>query len=660
MNRVKIDDFCNYHHLGNLKIAEDGKHALFSHIKADLQEDKYLGNLYILNLDTNKYRPITSGNNEKNAIWYDNETIVFTGCRNEKIKEKIKQNETWTIFYKLNIHQGEAEEWFTLPMQIASYEKIDDTYLVVNASCRRDIKNFYECENEEERNNYKNHISSFKQYEYFDEIPFWANGSGIINQKRSRLFIVNTKTLEVEAISSLDANATLAHIKNHKILYISNPMKDVRVIPSSLHMYDMETKEDSTLIKDGEVNIQWAFFNKDSIMASLSTFETYGYHQHGSIYRIDFDGNKTKLTHFDNSYGASLGSDCLQQVGNSVKAYKDKIYFSCTDINNGCMKCFDENGNNETLSGYHGGIESFDICEKGIYFIGLRDEKLQEIYHLENLEETQITSFNSEIMNTSSFSPIETMTFVSDGITHTGFVIKPVDYDPNKKYPGILKIHGGPKATYGPVIDHERQFLANNGYFVIYCNPRGSDGQGNEFADIRGRFGKEDYVDFMNFVDAVLKQYPALDEKRLGVSGSSYGGYMTNWIITQTDRFAAAIAEASISNYITKFLTTDIGFTYNISNQAADPWSDLALVWEQSPLKYANKVKTPTLFIHNDEDYRCWMAEAIQMYYALKMHGCTTHFLMFHKEHHGMRIFGKPSNRVQRLKAMLEWYNKYL
>lgn len=169
------------------------------------------------------------------------------------------------------------------------------------------------------------------------------------------------------------------------------------------------------------------------------------------------------------------------------------------------------------------------------------------------------------------FPPIEKIEFYNDGIRHEGFVIKPADFDINKKYPGILEIHGGPKGTFGPVINHEMQVFAANGYFVFYCNPRGSDSRGNAFADIRGRFGKEDYSDLMAFTDAVLAQYPQLDGERLGVTGSSYGGYMSNWIITQTDRFKAAIPEASISNYVTKFLCTDIGFTYNMDNQAATP-----------------------------------------------------------------------------------------
>lgn len=660
MNKVKTEDFINYNYLGNLRISSNQKFAAFVNIQGDKEKDNYPGNIWLMDLDTKNVQQLTSGNEEKNFRWFDDDTIIFTGCRDSEVAKKNKENESWTIFYKLNIHGSEAMEWFKLPFSVGNYELLDKNHMVLSVAYRADGKNLFECADEEARKTVKAELESQKEYQWFDEIPFWANGAGITNMKRTRLYLLNLEDLSYVPISDAFANASVSHIKDGRLLYISNPMKDVRVIPSSLHLYDYKENKDTTLVEDYQVDVSWAFFIKDKIIACLSDFKEYGYHQHGTLFEVKEDKSKTKLVHFDNSYGASLGSDCIQQFGSAVKEYKDKIYFTCNDENCGCIKCFDENGKIELLSGYHGGIECFDVTENAIYFIGLQDQKLQEIYSLYNKEATQLTNFNTTMMESSTFSKIETMKFYSDGIRHEGFVIKPTDFDPNKTYPGVLEIHGGPKGTFGAVINHEMQVFANNGYFVFFCNPRGSDGRGNQFADIRGRFGKEDYDDLMTFTDEVLKQYPQLDANRLGVTGSSYGGYMSNWIITQTNRFKAAIPEASISNYVTKFLCTDIGFTYNVHNQAADPWSNIALVWEQSPLKYANQCKTPTLFIHSDQDYRCWVAEPIQMFYALKLHGCETRFLYFHGEHHGLPIFGKPSHRVKRLEAMLDWFDSHL
>ena len=238
--------------------------------------------------------------------------------------------------------------------------------------------------------------------------------------------------------------------------------------------------------------------------------------------------------------------------------------------------------------------------------------------------------------------------------------MKPVDFDENKKYPGILNIHGGPKTVYGAVYFHEMQYWTNEGYAVFFCNPRGSDGRGNAFSDIRGKFGDIDYKDIMKFTDLVLAKYPFIDENKLGVTGGSYGGFMTNWIIGQTDRFKAAASQRSISNWISKFNTTDIGYYFVEDQQAATPWNDMQKLWDQSPLKFADKVKTPTLFIHSEEDYRCWMAEGLQMYTALKYHGVESRFCLFRGENHELSRSGKPKHRIRRLKEITEWFDRYL
>jgi len=238
--------------------------------------------------------------------------------------------------------------------------------------------------------------------------------------------------------------------------------------------------------------------------------------------------------------------------------------------------------------------------------------------------------------------------------------MKPFNFEPGKKFPAILEIHGGPKTAYGEVFVHEMQLLASEGYVVIYCNPRGSDGRGNEFADIRGKYGTIDYEDIMQFVDEAVKRYEFIDENKIGVTGGSYGGFMTNWIIGHTDRFKAAVSQRSIANWISKFGTTDIGYFFVEDQHFATPWSNYEKLWWHSPMKYADKVKTPTLFIHSDEDYRCWLVEAIQMFTSLKYHGVESKLVIFKGENHDLSRTGKPLHRLRRLKEIIEWFDKYL
>jgi dipeptidyl aminopeptidase/acylaminoacyl peptidase len=287
--------------------------------------------------------------------------------------------------------------------------------------------------------------------------------------------------------------------------------------------------------------------------------------------------------------------------------------------------------------------------------------KLQELYSFENSVEEQITDFNEWIKREKKIAIPEKLTIESEpGVFIDGWVLMPVDFIQDKKYPAIIDIHGGPKTVYGEVFYHEMQFWANEGYFVFFCNPRGSDGKENEFSDIRGKYGTIDYDDIMRFTDAVLEKYPQIDDKRVGVTGGSYGGFMTNWIIGHTDRFRAAASQRSISNWISMFSTTDIGYYFADDQIGATPWSNQDKLWEHSPLKYADRVKTPTLFIHSEEDYRCWLAEGIQMFTALKYHGVESRLCMFRGENHELSRSGKPKHRIRRLTEITEWFNKHL
>ena len=296
-----------------------------------------------------------------------------------------------------------------------------------------------------------------------------------------------------------------------------------------------------------------------------------------------------------------------------------------------------------------------------VYFIGLRSLKLQELYSLNEKKEEQMTFFNEWVQKEKTLSIPEKLTFKTDEhVLIEGWVIRPVGFKPGETYPAILNIHGGPKVAYGEVFFHEMQYWANEGYMVFFCNPRGSDGRGDKFADIRGKYGSIDYEDIMRFTDLVLDKYPFIDEDRVGVTGGSYGGFMTNWIIGHTNRFKAAVSQRSISNWISKFGTTDIGYFFVEDQIGSTPWDDLDKLWDHSPLKYADRVVTPTLFIHSEEDYRCWLVEGIQMFTALKYHGVDARLCIFKGENHDLSRSGRPKSRLRRLEEISKWFDKYL
>jgi len=378
---------------------------------------------------------------------------------------------------------------------------------------------------------------------------------------------------------------------------------------------------------------------------------------------MDKDRNVREISKddFDYGLGSSVGSDCRYGSSTTIKVDGNYLYFITTEYGNAYLNRMDFEGNVEKLTTEKGSVDGFDVIDGKIAFVGFRGLKLQELYKLEDGKETQLTDYNGWVNREKKLSTPERITFQNkDGITIEGWVMKPVDFEEGKKYPAILDIHGGPKTVYGEIFYHEMQYWANEGYVVFFCNPRGSDGRGNSFADIRGKYGTIDYEDIMKFTDIVLEKCPFIDEERVGVTGGSYGGFMTNWIIGHTNRFKAAVSQRSISNWISKFCTTDIGYYFVDDQQAATPWSDVEKLWFHSPLKYADKVQTPTLFIHSEEDYRCWTAEGLQMYTALKYHGVESRLCLFKGENHELSRSGKPKHRIRRLEEITNWFNKHL
>ncbi len=274
---------------------------------------------------------------------------------------------------------------------------------------------------------------------------------------------------------------------------------------------------------------------------------------------------------------------------------------------------------------------------------------------------TKLTTFNEEVLKEIALSEPEPLSYESvDGWTVCGWIMKPVGFEEGKKYPLILEIHGGPHTMYANTYFHEMQMLAAAGFVVLYVNPRGSHGYGQQFVNaVRGDYGGKDYEDLMAAVDYAVETYDFIDESRLGVTGGSYGGFMTNWIVGHTNRFKAAVTQRSISNWISFYGVSDIGY-YFCEWQHLRERSDFAGLWEISPLRYVDNIETPLLILHSEEDLRCPIEQAEQLYIALKHRRKTTKFIRFPKSNHELSRSGIPNLRIKRLNYIKDWFETYL
>jgi dipeptidyl aminopeptidase/acylaminoacyl peptidase len=275
--------------------------------------------------------------------------------------------------------------------------------------------------------------------------------------------------------------------------------------------------------------------------------------------------------------------------------------------------------------------------------------------------EQQLTHLNASLWPQLQLSKVERVAFKgADGWPVDGFLMKPIGFDRAKKYPMVLSIHGGPAGMYGFDWFHEFQVYASRGWAVFFTNPRGSTGYGEKFdRGIQGEWGGKDYVDVMNGVDAVLAANPWIDPEKLGVTGGSYGGYLTNWIVGHTTRFKAAVTLRGISNFVSDEGTRD-GAYGHADDFGGDLFEKFDAYWNASPLKYAKNVKTPTLVLHQDNDFRVPIEQGEQWFRALRHFGVPSEIVFFPRENHNMTRTGEPKHLVESLKWQVYWFDRYL
>lgn len=669
MQCIEKESLFDLQFLSALKMNPEGTHAAFVVTAGDLTKNSYSSHIHVLDIHSHKITQLTNSDSEKGFIWLDDKTLLFPAARTEDEKTKISKGYPVTYYYSISLSGGEAQRLLTIERRCKSIKILNDheyLLLVNNDLNEPSLEGLNDTEGDKVLKDYRDRSEACS---VFDELPFWANGQGIINKKRTQLVRYNSQDNTYTEISEplMDVNDVYLNDEGSMVLYSGSSYQDYYDQSSKLFLYKVSNQTQNEVILDKPFAISFAVLKDQEILMYGIGLDEMTSYINRRFYTMPISGGAWQpANNLDISIGSGIGSDC-RYGGNQKVIYKaGKLHYIRAERVVSHIYALDENYQEGQVSlELPGSIDGFDVSAHQYVYIATRKKGLPEIYLYNTLdkEEICVSSFNQPWLKNHVISYPEYFVFnTADGTELDGFVIKPVDYDSDKRYPGILDIHGGPKAIFGDVLFHEMQWWAAQGYFVFYTNPRGSDGRGSEFADIEGeRYGTMDYEDIMTFTDVVISRYPALDENRLGVTGGSYGGLMTNWIVGHTDRFKAAAAQRSIANYTTKCLTTDIGYYHNLRQMGGfTPWNGADILWDHSPLKYADRVKTPLLLLHSDEDYRCYMGDALQMFTALKMFGVDTKFCLFHGENHELSRSGKPKNRIRRLEEITHWMDTYL
>lgn len=592
----------------------------------------------------NAAKPLTGNGDEHAFVWLDSDTLLFPSKRGA-----VGAGET--AFYRLSLQGGEAERAFCVPLEVESFHPLSNgCYLLTG---RRP------CEATEQR---CDRAKLGQDYWAFDELPFWSDGIGKISRTRRSGFLFNPATGALRQFTEKYFELAGAEVapSGDRILCWGATYTDLRPTTDTLCLYD----NTGSLTRTLETGLALSFadwWGEDLLLeGTVPNCDA----PQGPTHFLLAPGVAT-LTPFP-APAAALGSTCENELcygsGRLRRAKPNGYYATQICAGETTLLHLTKDGKCTPL-GHFDGVSAFDICDGTFFCTACENGLPAELYSFgTNTGKTRHTSFHDAFLKTHALCVPERFSYQNrHGCTLKGWVMKPADYQQNQSYPGVLVIHSKANTLCGEQHCHELQCLAAQGMFVFYTIPHGSSGTISEFANLTGVRGGLDYADLMDFTDAVLHRYPDLDEKRLGVSGSGYGGYLVNWIIGHTNRFQGACAQHCVSNCYTASLTGDLAFRLlSDSTDGASPWKNDEVLWEHSPLKYVGNAVTPTLFIHSDEDYRTWLCEPLQMFTNLRQRDIPSKVLLFRGEHHDLSQSGSPKNRQTRLHAMCDWFAAYL
>jgi len=348
-------------------------------------------------------------------------------------------------------------------------------------------------------------------------------------------------------------------------------------------------------------------------------------------------------------------------VADLIEATLDGRYRALTHLSDGDVRAFDVDKAGRVVA-----VHASTTRPAELFAFPLKDAARVAAWR-------PLTAFNAEIATRAAFVPYEEFWFKGSAPLVTlldghspgsrqwiqSWILKPPGFDPARRYPLVLYIHGGPHAMYGTTFFHEMQVLAHAGYVVLMCNPRGSTGYGEKFADvIHNHYPGDDYTDLMDGMDALLER-GYVDPARLFVAGGSGGGLLSAWIVGHTTRFSAALVERAVINWYSFVGAADMNYWFTTRWFHDTPWHESADYLARSPISYVDAVETPVLVLHNQDDYRVPLDQGLQFYTALKELGKPARLAVFPDSSHGMSRDGRPDQRIERLNLILDWFAQH-
>ncbi len=712
--KVEIDDLYRFRLLSDPQVSPNGKNVAFVLTRLRKKQDDYASNIWIVPTDKSVEARKFTGSDKRdyNPRWSpDGGELGFISTRSGK-------PQVWII----RLDGGEARQLTRMKRGVGEFEwSTDGRWIAFTYSVEEDeypgkpkSEEPEETGNGKTSNNEQNREPGAISEEGFasglppagdwpedeentndeDEkkdrvrvttrLRYKFDGQGLL-ERRSHLFLVKNKGGEPKQLTHGDWDArtprwssdgkTLAFIANQEEDADYHNIQDIFLLPIS---------------KDGEPGAQRRVTNHDCTITNmdwLPSGEGFALFAHDRIdegalatnlqvWTVPVKGGPpNKLTRsFDRSVGYWLNSDLRSAAGEMRPRFSrdgSLIYFMA--LNGGTVQIFSvpvTGGEVKQVVGGERAALNFDVSEDAVIFAASEPTLPNDLFRADLSGESEIalTAVNNDIQGGRGMAchalflsePEEFWIERPGGTRIQGWLLKPPDFKPDSKYPLVLQIHGGPHTSYGSAYFHEFQVMAARGYVVLYTNPRGSQGYGQEFTDvIRDDWGGIDYEDIMACVDYAMSQ-SYVDNKRLGLAGGSYGGYMVTWIIGHDQRFKAAVASRMVSNLYSAWGTGDMTWALWNWQFHGTPRERTDLYLERSPVTYVEEMRTPLLITHAEDDHRTNIEQAQQVYTALKLLKREVKMVLLPSGGHDVSRSGKPSVRVERMRQIVDWVDKYL
>jgi acylaminoacyl-peptidase len=649
-SNLELLDIFNMEYVSDPQISPDGSKIIYVRNFKDIMTDRNLSNLWIIDFDGSNNRPLTTGNhNDFAPKWsHDGKKIVFkSNMADDKMKLYLMWLDTKETMALTNTPQS--------PGQVSwSY---DDSYVAFNMFVPEANQSIIKMPAKPEGAKWN------APPKYIDKMNYRGDGSGYYKGGNSQLFTlpISGGTPKQLTFSEFDHGGPIWSKDNSKLYFSANFHKDEEMEPADSEIYSIK-------IDNGEITPLTDRYGPDGnpVLSPDGTKIAYlgyddrlqGYHV-TRLYVMNSDGSDARV--ISQNFDRDIEDMAWNSKGNG-------FYFTYTDQGMGKLASIDLSGKVGDITDGLGGLSlgrpynaasfSASANNKFAYTLGNTSHP-SDLGVADTRSNKRLTALNNDLFSFKKLSKVEEMWWESsyDQRKIQGWVVTPPDFDPNKKYPMILEIHGGPFTSYGAVYSAEIQAYAAAGYVVLYTNPRGSTSYGEEFGNlIHHDYPNHDYDDLMSGVDALLKK-GYVDDNNLFVTGGSGGGVLTAWIVGKTDRFKAAVVAKPVINWASFVLYADGVQFFSKYWFGKKPWEDPENYFRRSPLNYVANVSTPTMLLTGEEDYRTPIAESEQFYAALKLENVETAMVRIPGASHG--IANKPSNLIAKIASVLAWFDKH-